>query len=1152
MHTRTQASTPARSVRTKALVAIIAAAVAVLSSLAGAGVAHADPARSKAGVQAATTGVPTNIMKTAVGAGFDPENIISDALFYDGNAMSAGEIQAFLDAKIGSCGNGKCLNVLTTGISSRDAWYSAVTGDLVCSAIQGGTMRVSDLIYRVQVACGISAKAILVTLQKEQGLVTNSAPSDWNLRAAMGASCPDTEPCDPAFAGVGPQILKGVQQLKIYKAGRFAKQPGINFIGYSPDSSCGGTTLNIRNYATAALYNYTPYQPNAASLAAGWGLGDGCSSYGNRNFYNYYTSWFGSAQGDALQVVQVSGTSERYLVSGGSRWTLSTDEIAAQFTWIASVSRVSRDQLNTYADMGKAKRAVRARDGSVFMIDSGQRMRLQDVPQVGDFGWTASALPLADDGQLARYRDGGYLQRVVQSGGTTWLIQGGARRQVVDLGLLARYGISPSYSSVSDAALSEYRAGAPVIDAGLYRSGASIKVQTDAGVYSLSGTVSESRFTSAARELAPDSFVFLKESAALPLRVSTAGRAYVLSDDGWIKVSLVEYPSSLPFTPVGQGALTGIPLNATVDGPHFVREHSDSTVFLLSGGGLQPVSRADQTWISRTYGVSPQVIVLTDGVIADASTPEGLAKSSTGVAYLLDGARAFRLRDCAQVADWGGNCAALRTVSDQVLAGYGAVGNLQPLIRTSDAVWLVQGGQRRQVIDPSILAPYGIGPNSTAVSTSTANQLPIGEPVLAPGVYTNSSGSFVVATGGGSFTLSAGQAVGAMTALSRPLVDSSFAKIAIAGAMPSRVRSDGRSFVLTDAGWLDVDSSMYGDSSLFMAMPSGAWRGIPLAATDHGPHFVRSGTDEYLVSGGSAQSVAGASERAQITAVYGVAPTVWNLVADSLVGVRLVYDLIVTDANGAAYLIDGSKKYRLDCGQVVDFAKACTSLRTVSAAALGKMTDGGALAPLLRSGDNTLWLPQGGARREVPDPRVLAPYGIGTSSSSVSDRVLARLKLGAPVLGAGFYDDGAGTVRFVTSTGASLDTRPAQRIGTVIAGAKRITSESLAFQPVNGNLPDRITAAGRRFVLTSEGLLEVSAAAYGALPFSELPGGSTAGLPMAGSERRPHFVREQSTSTVYLASGGLSPAGDESHRAAISAVYGVPTHVWVVPDGALS
>ncbi|WP_455132519.1 hypothetical protein [Microbacterium aurum] len=258
----------------------------------------ASPADLAASTIADSATVDAGIVKAAAVVGFDPENIISDALFYDGAAMSSAEIQTFLDSKIGTCRNGKCLNVLTTGISSRDAVYSQTTGNLICSAIQGGSMKVSELIYRVQVACGISARVILVTLQKEQGLTTSKEPSDWNLKAAMGASCPDTAPCDPAFAGVGPQILKGTQQLKTYKAANFAKQPGRNWIGYNPNTACGGTNLNIRNYATAALYNYTPYQPNAAALAAGYGLGDGCSSYGNRNFYNYYTEWFGSTQRD--------------------------------------------------------------------------------------------------------------------------------------------------------------------------------------------------------------------------------------------------------------------------------------------------------------------------------------------------------------------------------------------------------------------------------------------------------------------------------------------------------------------------------------------------------------------------------------------------------------------------------------------------------------------------------------------------------------------------------------------------------------------------------------------------------------------------------------------------------------------------------------
>lgn len=297
-HVHTRRRSPRRALRQdrRSLLTVAAATFALVASLLAAAPASAADLPVSSVQPTVAAPVDSAIVKAAAVVGFNPENIIADALFYDGGAMTAAQIQAFLDTKIGACRNGKCLNVLTAGISSRAAVYSQSTGNLICSAIDGGSMPVSELIYRVQVACGISAKVILVTLQKEQGLTTSKEPSDWNLKAAMGASCPDTAPCDPAFAGVGPQILKGTQQLKTYKAARFAKQPGVNYIGFSPNSACGGTNLNVANYATAALYSYTPYQPNAAALAAGYGLGDGCSSYGNRNFYNYYTAWFGSTQ----------------------------------------------------------------------------------------------------------------------------------------------------------------------------------------------------------------------------------------------------------------------------------------------------------------------------------------------------------------------------------------------------------------------------------------------------------------------------------------------------------------------------------------------------------------------------------------------------------------------------------------------------------------------------------------------------------------------------------------------------------------------------------------------------------------------------------------------------------------------------------------
>lgn len=233
------------------------------------------------------------------GSSFKAGYIIADEKFYDGNAMSEGEIQAFLDAKIGSCQNTLCLNVLRMDTPTR-AWSFGT-----CATYQGGAAEsAARIIYKVQQACNLSAKVILVTLQKEQGLVTRTSPSDGILRKAMGYGCPDTSDCDANFYGFFNQVYAAGRQLTWYNnpEGSFTtlKIGQSNPIAFNPNAACGTGSVTIKNKATAALYYYTPYQPNAAALANLDGTGDGCSAYGNRNFWVYYNSWFGSTLGDPV------------------------------------------------------------------------------------------------------------------------------------------------------------------------------------------------------------------------------------------------------------------------------------------------------------------------------------------------------------------------------------------------------------------------------------------------------------------------------------------------------------------------------------------------------------------------------------------------------------------------------------------------------------------------------------------------------------------------------------------------------------------------------------------------------------------------------------------------------------------------------------
>jgi len=226
--------------------------------------------------------------------------------------MTESEIQSFLNSNAG------VLKTLRQDVATRAKEVSSTTGNLICEEIKGGSkLLASTIIYRAQVACGISAKVILVTLQKEQGLITKSNPTDWNINQALGYGCPDDGGCSESYEGFGYQVYTGTRQFKAYKAANFAKQPGTFNIAYHPyNSSCGTKSVKISNYATAALYNYTPYVPNAAALANLTGTGDKCSSYGNRNFWYYYNSWFGDPTPiKPASTVDRVGGSDRFVVS---------------------------------------------------------------------------------------------------------------------------------------------------------------------------------------------------------------------------------------------------------------------------------------------------------------------------------------------------------------------------------------------------------------------------------------------------------------------------------------------------------------------------------------------------------------------------------------------------------------------------------------------------------------------------------------------------------------------------------------------------------------------------------------------------------------------------------------------------------------------
>jgi hypothetical protein len=279
------------------------------------------------------------------GSNFNAGRIMDDGIFFNGNTMSANDIQAFLNSKVPSCDtNGSqphggttraaygtsrgypppytCLRNYAQNTTSRPAEAG------LCNAYGGGSKTAAQIIYDVSRACGVNPKSLIVLLEKEQSLVTDDWPWSVQYQKATGFGCPDTAPCDAEFGAFFDQIYYAARQFKKYDRDEssFRYRPNrTNYIQYNPNEGCGGSNVYLQNQATAGLYNYTPYQPNAAALNNLYGTGDGCSAYGNRNFWRLFHDWFGTTLANCTYPSSTDGQTFRLFNPNTNSYFLTSD-----------------------------------------------------------------------------------------------------------------------------------------------------------------------------------------------------------------------------------------------------------------------------------------------------------------------------------------------------------------------------------------------------------------------------------------------------------------------------------------------------------------------------------------------------------------------------------------------------------------------------------------------------------------------------------------------------------------------------------------------------------------------------------------------------------------------------------------------------------
>jgi LysM repeat protein len=552
------------------------------------------------GLTALMAAEPEAKSEAAVASQFDPGLIISDSVFYDFGTMTVSEIQRFLNAKAST----RCVENILGPKCLKDFRMDtqAVTGESGrCASMPArADQTAAQIIYYVARACGINPRVLIVTLQKEQGLIQAWNPSQRMYDFALGMSCPDTPSgCSKADAGFFWQLYKGAGQLQWYGDPRGS----FTYLRVGTDikrdyqankSSCGYRTFRLKSQATAALYYYTPYTPNQPALDNLYGEGDTCSAYGNRNFWRFYTDWFGSTIGGGFLLK--SKTSGTYLTVENKKYLITDQAAIEAFSALGPVGEVSDSYLESFSDSGPVGRLIKnnSTTPTYYFVDGSKRYTFTNVAQVQEFGFDpASAVRLTSSQLTALPGAGTMTEYISGTDGTKYLVEDGKKRQILDVASISSTPL-PALSKVKIQAFSALPWGAPIARAGVVfetvETGKSM-ISDGTTIFEISPAVKADLpianwFSATTAKMHEAAIATVLSAASLkPIFADSAGRQYVLTNAG--KRPVQAGAVLIQDAPVlSQALIDRIPNGTSTLFPSitFAKASNSTNVYLVRGG----------------------------------------------------------------------------------------------------------------------------------------------------------------------------------------------------------------------------------------------------------------------------------------------------------------------------------------------------------------------------------------------------------------------------------------------------------------------------------------------------------------------------------------------------------------------------------------
>ena len=871
---------------------------------------------------------------------FDPGWIISDSVFYDWGTMDAAEIQKFLNARVATCtdddGGPKCIKNYREDVVGSYAIRGQLHNysDRICADVPAATNQTAaQIIYRVAVACKINPRVLIVTLQKEQGLISAADPTTYMYKAAMGYGCPDSAPeiCGQdshSQSRLFWQLYRAAWQLRWYGDPRgsftYLKPGKIISMGYNPKSSCGKKSFKLKSQATANLYYYTPYVPNKAALDNLWGSGDSCSAYGNRNFWRQYWTWFGSpvAGGYLLK----SSTSQTYLVNQttSKRFLITNESMVADFEPLGPVGTISEEYIASFVDGGELKPLVADSAGKRYLIASGLKYEIASAAQATALGLDWVTAPILTDVQISNFGDLTFGKSATTD--ETFLLNGSSRSLISNPELLKTLSVMGSTAVIQETVLNGFTLTNPVTQLVQDTSGNRFDIQSGVKIPVGSQAVAASLGHNWSGATSIDTAKLSRVPTAAFLKTSAGTSSYFLS--GTTKHQVISSAMLSSMSKFGNTATVSADYLAKFPSGNIITSllKSDTKTYYVNAGQKFVVTAAQAT----AMGLDASKAVLASNTqLATLPSPILMKASNGGPTYLIDDYLAKHPLTDANLADYS-SLSAVGTVPAAYLGTMPTKTNPARMVNSSDGLhYFLLGAKKYRILNVATakaISPttFGTSNDYESLPTLTSFQLSkyaLGSSTAYVTTYVKTTGfSYLIENGSRREVLDAASLAAAT--VTPPAVSALSALHFKALPLGTPIVADNNVFKTTDANsygifagglYYSMTPELFNDmkasptwrftksaGSLTAASVSKLNQGVKIS------NFVTSGTNGFILTGAGKQAI---TDVKNITATPVALPSAIIDKIDPVSNVVLTTPLVVKESNTATtqILVSGQK-----------------------------------------------------------------------------------------------------------------------------------------------------------------------------------------------------------------------------------------------------